>query len=82
LPSRRVAATLVRSYRTISPLPVSPFTWDGERRRFVSVALSRGFPRVDVSTTSPCDVRTFLKGLGLRGCLTCEHQVIASRRCS
>ncbi len=32
------------------------------RRRFVSVALSRGFPRVDSSTTLPCDVRTFLEG--------------------
>jgi hypothetical protein len=27
------------------------------------VALSRGFPRVDLSTTLPFDVRTFLKGL-------------------
>jgi len=60
LPSRRVTATLVRSYRTISPLPV--------RRRLpanvggvVSVALSLGFPRVDLSTTLPCDVRTFLE---------------------
>src|SRR3954464_6380536 len=34
-------------------------------RRCVSVALSRGFPRVDVPTTSPCDVRTFLDGLSL-----------------
>src|ERR1019366_3364994 len=41
-----------------------PFTWDGGRRRFVSVALSRGFPRVDLSTTLPCDVRTFLEGSG------------------
>ena len=34
-------------------------------RRCVSVALSRGFPRVGVPTTSPCDVRTFLDGLSL-----------------
>jgi hypothetical protein len=26
------------------------------------VALSRGFPRVDSSTTLPCDVRSFLEG--------------------
>ena len=26
------------------------------------MALSRGFPRVDISTTLPCDVRTFLEG--------------------
>ena len=31
-------------------------------RRCVSVALSRGFPRVGSPTTSPCDVRTFLEG--------------------
>ena len=34
-------------------------------RRCVSVALSRGFPRVGLPTTSPCDVRTFLDGLSL-----------------
>src|SRR3954454_22690432 len=34
-------------------------------RRCVSVALSRGFPRVGVPTTLPCDVRTFLDGLSL-----------------
>jgi len=27
------------------------------------VALSRGFPRVDLPTTLPCDVRTFLQGV-------------------
>lgn len=32
-------------------------------RRCVSVALSRGFPRVGLPTTAPCDVRTFLDGL-------------------
>ena len=31
-------------------------------RRCVSVALSRGFPRVGFPTTLPCDVRTFLEG--------------------
>src|SRR3954464_7640256 len=34
-------------------------------RRCVSVALSRGFPRVDLPTTPPCDVRTFLDGISL-----------------
>jgi hypothetical protein len=34
-------------------------------RRCVSVALSRGFPRVGSPTALPCDVRTFLEG-----CLT------------
>src|SRR4051794_24157241 len=34
-------------------------------RRCVSVALSRGFPRVGLPTTPPCDVRTFLDGLSL-----------------
>jgi hypothetical protein len=34
------------------------------------VALSRGFPRVDLPTTLPFDVRTFLGGASLRGCLT------------
>src|SRR6185312_5853536 len=28
----------------------------------ISVALSRGFPRVGLPTTLPCDVRTFLEG--------------------
>src|SRR3954447_24709213 len=28
----------------------------------ISVALSRGFPRVGLPTTLPCDVRTFLGG--------------------
>src|SRR3954452_15870179 len=34
-------------------------------RRCVSVALPRGFPRVGVPTTLPCDVRTFLDGLSV-----------------
>jgi len=60
-PSRhRGAGALLPHHFTLAR---SPFTWDGGRRRFVSVALSRGFPRVDLSTTLPFDVRTFLKGL-------------------
>ena len=60
MPSRRVTATLVRSYRTISPLP-APRPWPQDVGGFVSVTLSLGFPRVDLSTTLPCDVRTFLE---------------------
>jgi hypothetical protein len=33
------------------------------------VALSRGFPLVDLPTTLPFDVRTFLGGASPRGCL-------------
>ena len=68
-PRHRDAGALLPHHFTLAR---PPFTWDGERRRFVSVALSRGFPRVDLSTTLPCDVRTFLEALGLRGCLTCK----------
>ena len=39
------------------------------------MALSRGFPRVDISTTLPFDVRTFLEGNCLRGCLTCPAKL-------
>jgi len=56
---RRNAGALLPHHFTLAG---PPFTWDGGRRRFVSVALSRGFPRVDISTTLPFDVRTFLEG--------------------
>src|SRR3954463_12168987 len=46
LPGRRVTAPPVRSYRTISPLPATGARASPPLRRFVSVALSRGFPRV------------------------------------
>jgi hypothetical protein len=46
LPGRRVAAPPVRSYRTISPLPATGARAAPPLRRCVSVALSRGFPRV------------------------------------
>ena len=46
LPSRRVTTPPVRSYRTISPLPATELCSGPPLRRFVSVALSRGFPRV------------------------------------
>jgi hypothetical protein len=61
LPGRRVTATPVRSYRTFSPLPARTHV-RLELGRFVSVALSRGFPRVGFPTTLPCGVRTFLEG--------------------
>jgi len=43
------------------------------------VALSRGFPRVNLSTTLPCDVRTFLEALCHRGCLTCTTNLARER---
>jgi len=46
LPGRRVTATPVRSYRTISPLPAHLAVDVGG---VISVALSRGFPRVGVT---------------------------------
>src|SRR5213079_1465186 len=49
LPSRRVTATLVRSYRTISPLPAWSSAAAPGLGGVVSVALSRGFPRVGVT---------------------------------
>jgi hypothetical protein len=58
-PRHRDAGALLPHHFTLAG---PPFTWDGGRRRFVSVALSRGFPRVDISTTLPFDVRTFLEG--------------------
>jgi hypothetical protein len=45
------------------------------------VALSRGFPRVDLSTTSPFDVRTFLEGKSLRGCLTRKERLASCVGC-
>jgi hypothetical protein len=59
-PRHRDAGALLPHHFTLA---CQPFTWDGRHRRFVSVALSRGFPRVDSSTTLPCDVRSFLEGL-------------------
>src|SRR3982750_648655 len=46
LPGRRVATPPVRSYRTISPLPAARARASPPLRRCVSVALSRGSPRV------------------------------------
>ena len=44
------------------------------------MALSRGFPRVDPSTTLPFDVRTFLEGDRLRGCLICTINLARAQR--
>jgi hypothetical protein len=65
-PRRRDAGALLPHRFTLAG---PPFTWDGGREGplaralggFVSVALSRGFPRVDSSTTLPFGVRTFLE---------------------
>src|SRR4051794_16669747 len=47
--TRRVAATPVRSYRTISPLPARDSAAAPDLGGVISVALSRGFPRVGVT---------------------------------
>jgi len=44
-------------------LACEPFTWDGPIGGLLSVALSRGFPRVDRSTTLLYGVRIFLERL-------------------
>ncbi len=74
LPGRRVTATPVRSYRTISTLPVRRGRGPWRHRRCISVALSRGFPRVGSPTTLPCGVRTFLERVKpVRGCVACPR---------
>jgi hypothetical protein len=56
-PRRRCALTA-----PFHPCRLSDSRAARKRRRFVSVALSRGFPRVGTPTTLPCGVRTFLEG--------------------
>jgi len=63
LPGRRVTATPVRSYRTISPLPARGSREAADVGGVFSVALSRGFPRVGV-TDHPCPV---VSGLSSKG---------------
>src|SRR5579884_3635420 len=72
LPGRRVAATPVRSYRTISPLPVWSSAAAPDLGGVISVALSRGFPRVGV-TDHLCPVMSGLssKAPHLRDCSVC-----------
>src|SRR5205807_9191484 len=75
LPGRRVTATPVRSYRTISPLPASGSAEAPGLGGVISVALSRGFPRVGV-TDHPCPVMSGLssKVHHLRDCSACISQ--------
>jgi len=47
LPGRRVTATPVRSYRTISPLPAPGSRVARDVGGVISVALSRRFPEVE-----------------------------------
>jgi hypothetical protein len=52
----------VRSYRTISPLPVEPFTWDGPTWAVSFLwHFPSGFPGSALPTILPCGVRTFLE---------------------
>jgi len=65
LPGRRVTATPVRSYRTISPLPVR-----GSRVAAPSAVsflwhFPAGFPGWALPTATPFGVRTFLEGFSL-----------------
>jgi len=60
LPSRRVATTLVRSYRTFSPLQPTPY---GVACRVFLWHFPAGFPGWTLSSTLLCGVRTFLDGL-------------------
>ena len=76
LPGRRVTATPVRSYRTISPLPVRG------SRVAASSAVSflwhfpAGFPGWALPTALPCGVRTFLEALG--EVALCEFQSLVA----
>ena len=77
LPSRRVSAPLVRSYRTFSPLPA---TLKGHIGGVLSVALSVGFPRLGV-TQHPCSAVSGLSSCpkGARDCLACRLRIPRSR---
>ena len=59
LPGRRVTAAPVRSYRTISPLPVRPRRAIG---RMFLWHFPAGFPGWALPTALPSGVRTFLEG--------------------
>ena len=54
----RSPSTLVRSYRTVSPLPVPSRAIGG----LLSVALPTGHPVLALASTLPCGVPTFLDG--------------------
>src|SRR5262249_48488051 len=78
LPSRRVTATLVRSCRTISPLPVRRSRGTAAVGGLFLWHFPAGFPG---SIARP--PRPRMSGLSskahLRGCLTCGTQVTAAR---
>jgi len=70
----RVTAAPVRSYRTLSPLPVR------DSREVAPSAVCSlwhfpaGFPGWALPTAVLCGVRTFLEGIHLRDCLAREEQ--------
>ena len=68
LPSRLVAQTLVRSYRTVSPLPWLPLTWNAGRfdfcGTFLKVTFSGCYP-------APCPVELGLSSDG--EIAACDH---------
>ena len=68
LPSRPVTGPLVRSYRTVSPLPAAP---GGHIGGVLSVALSVGFPRLGVTQHPALWCPDFPHGARPRGCLAC-----------
>ena len=65
LPGRRVTATPVRSYRTISPLPVRDSAVAAPSAVSFLWHFPAGFPGWALPTALPCGVRTFLEGFSL-----------------
>src|SRR3954467_13930104 len=65
LPGRRVTAAPVRSYRTISPLPVRDSHAVYAIGRVFLWHFPAGFPGWALPTASPFGVRTFLEGFSL-----------------
>ncbi len=80
LPGRRVTATPVRSYRTFSTLPARPVppaspANDPSVGGVLSVALSRGFPRVGVTDHPALRCPDFPRGRTPRGRPACSDTV-------
>src|SRR4029077_17424619 len=69
LASRRVTATLVGSYPTVSPLPRHLRRYAGGG--LLSVPLSVGFRLLACASILPCGVRTFLDARRRRGHPAC-----------
>src|SRR5829696_8626554 len=65
LPGRRVTATPVRSYRTISPLPVRDSAAVAPSAVSFLWHFPAGFPGWALPTALPCGDRTFLEGFSL-----------------